>query len=299
MPKKFVKAFCAAKNRHFGLDVEEFGGQYEVTNFIDISASEAEILPTQVNQTSFKVHNNLQSCWYENSRTVGSSSSPIGKGGCATGKYNFQCLYCRNLQIDRSKAKTNGQLRKGDVVHLSQGQEVAITGDDGEALKHILIGAGWDEEKGGHMDVDCSVILAGDDETELIYFGNKEADSGCVIHHGDNLTGIDSDTEGQYDEIIDIFLDQVPEDYDRIIIFYNIYSGQMLSALKNMYFRIADPDSGATLVDYRLHQGSRHDSAVVVATVKRDGDGWTVKAIDANAGCRSVHTLADELPRRY
>ena len=299
MPKKFVKAYCASKNRHFGLDVEEFGGQYEVTNFIDISASEAAVLPTQVkNQDTFRVHSNLQACWGDGSRVVGSSSWPCGRGNCANGKYNYQCLFCSNLKIDKTKAGTGGQLRKGDVIHLSQGQEVAIEDEDGEALKHVLVGAGWDEERGGHMDVDCSVLLVGSD-TELIYFGHKESDYSCVSHHGDNLTGRDSDTSGQDDENIDVYLDRVPSKFNRLIFFYNIYSGQKLSSLRNMYFRIADPDSGSTLVDYRLHQGSSYDSAVVVAVLKREGSGWSLKAIDENAGCENVHQLASSLPRRY
>lgn len=285
MARKFVKAVCASKNRYFGLDVDEIDGRWEVTNIIDITKEQATLLSSQVRQDKFYSAKNLLPCKGDGSRLVGGSSYPIGKGGCVNGKFNAQCLYCKNFKIDYSSSKLVGQYKKGDVVHLSQGQDIVITGDEGSLLEHLVIGAGWDISRhGSNMDVDSAVYLVGDDEIiEAVYFGHKESEHRAIILHEDNLTGDDSDTEGQDDEIIDIYLKKLDRSVKELYILFNIYKaqerGQDLSSIRNMYFRVADPKTMETLIDYKIAQPRSKDNGVIIAKVTRVDDGWSFKAI--------------------
>ncbi|MCR5079594.1 MAG: TerD family protein [Bacilli bacterium] len=285
MARKFVKAVCSVKNRHYGLDVDEYGGKYEVTNIIDITAEQAKLLPTQVRQDKFYSHSNLLPCSGDGSRLIGGSSYPMGKGGCNNGKFNAQCMYCKNFRIDYASSHVGGQYKKGDVVHLSQGQDIVIGEDEGALLEHLVIGAGWDiSTRGSNMDVDSAIYLfSGDDIDQVIYFGNKESKDSAVRLHADNLTGDDSDTEGQDDEIIDIFLNKLDQRIDRLYIVFNIYQAkdrhQNLSSIRNMYFRVADPKSMSTLIDYKIGQTRSSDSGVIVASITRVDGGWSFKAM--------------------
>ena len=106
-------------------------------------------------------------------------------------------------------------------VSLVKGQRINLR-KDAPNLKRVLVGLGWDPISGHSMDIDASVICIDGSgrEKELVYFGHKIDSAHSIKHHGDNLTGAgDGD-----DEQIDIWLDKVPANVERLSIIINIYS---------------------------------------------------------------------------
>ncbi len=73
------------------------------------------------------------------------------------------------------------------------------------------------------MDIDASVMFLENGKlvknTDVVYFGRQESLCGSIVHSGDNLTGSGSGD----DEVIQVFLPQVPSRVDRIVFFVNIY----------------------------------------------------------------------------
>lgn len=151
-------------------------------------------------QSNFMTNENLQPCKKCGKRIVGGCNCPQKLFNCNQGQYNFQFMYCNDLEIDYSSSTIGRGYKEGDIVRLSQGQEIKIHFADNRSLTKIIVGVGWDPTIIGHnMDVDSSVIVAGNRE-EVVYFGDLTHPSGCVVHHSDNLTGRDDSGKQGDDE---------------------------------------------------------------------------------------------------
>ena len=60
MPK--IKAHCALHDKWFVLETGEEQGRQVVTNFVDLSAEEAEAIDTELSETSCRVSSVLRPC---------------------------------------------------------------------------------------------------------------------------------------------------------------------------------------------------------------------------------------------
>lgn len=298
---KFVKAYCDKINQYFGLEIKKVGSQWEVVNVTHLSDAEARIISSEIEQPVFKTNKALLPCLKCGSRTVGGCSCSKKKHQCTRGmKYQYDCVYCDNLKIDYSlptASEVGG--RAGEKVVLSQGQEVKIRYADDRPLTKIIVGVGWDPAPGAHnMDVDSSVVVMSGNgrDRELIYFGDKEHPTGCVIHHGDNLTG---ETEGQNadDENITVYLNKVPGNRDKIVFVLNIYNcderRQTLDKVKNLYIKLYDPDSKKALIEYRVTGNMANHTALVIGMAYRCGGSWNFKAIGRSLRVSTVQELAN------
>ena len=298
---KFIKGYCAKSGKHFGLEVEKIGGVWKVVNFIDISAQEAAVTTSEIRQERFYTAENLLPCAKCGRRLVSGCACPQRAVNCRSREYNFQCVYCSEMKIDYSAASAGAGYREGDVIRLSQGQEVKIHFADNRPLTNIVVGVGWDPASGRHnMDVDSSVIVAGNGY-ETVYFGNLEHPSGCVVHHGDNLTGENSRGSQDDDENITVYLNRVPQNRDRLIFVLNIYEcrarHQQLGDVKNMYIRLYDPVSKKALIEYQVDANMRGFTALVIGMAYRRGGEWLFKAIGSGSHAEDVHSLAREVTR--
>jgi stress response protein SCP2 len=216
-------------------------------------------------------------------------------------KYRFDCIYCDALKLDYSlptASEVGG--RAGETVTLSQGQEVKIRYADDRPLNQIMVGIGWDPTNGGDdMDVDSSVVVLSPDQSsyDLVYFGDKKHSSGCVIHHGDNLTG-DGDVQDGDDENISVYLNRVPQNRDKLVFVLNIFKCiercQTLDSVRNLYIKLYDPDSRKTLIQYRVDGNRGSDTAMVIGMAYRKNGGWTFKAIGKSLWCSDIHKLAKQ-----
>ena len=299
MESKFVKARCTRHGFYYALEVKKFGSEWKVVNMTNLTAEEGALLATQVDQRAFKTNENLLPCPVCGTRTVGGCMCALRKCRCRRGmEYNFDCIYCKNFEIDRSLPSAGA--RAGGTLKLAQGQEVPIVGADSRPLSDIRVGVGWDPVRiGRSMDVDSSVVVLSrrTGANDLVYFGNRLHPSGCVVHHGDNLTGEDS---GQGDdENIDVDLSKVPSDRDAVVFVINVYDAfdrhQNLSRVKNLYIKLYDP-SGGTLMEYMVNDSKQFGSntAIVLGAALRTEDGWTFRAIGRGLVVETVQELAGE-----
>ena len=299
MESKFVKGYCRKTGQHFGLELKKIGSEWKVVNFVDITAKEASAITSEISQSRFLTNDNLLPCRKCSSRVVSGCSCPEKSFQCRAGVYNFQCIYCKNMQIDYSAASVSSGYKEGDIIRLSQGQEIKVKLDGDKPLKKIIVGIGWDPSTvGPNMDVDSSVIVAGNRGREIVYYGDLEHPSGCVIHHGDNLTGEDEMEQGD-DENITVYLEKVPQNRDRLIFVVNIYEcisrHQKFGNVKNMYIRLYDPVSRKGIIEYKITGNMSSFTALVIGMVyRRDGE-WIFKAIGNGSYATSIHGLADEV----
>ena len=296
---KFLKAYCKKTDRYFGLEIKKVGTTWKVVNMIDLSNEEARLISSEVEQSGFETHTNLLACTKCGKRKVGGCACAKTARACSHGmKYRFDCIYCDELKIDYTlpTAGADGR-RAGETVTLSQGQTVKIRYADDRPLTKIEVGVGWDPIRlGSSMDVDSSVVLLSPNgrDTDLIYFGNLSHSSGCVQHHGDNLTG-EGEAQGGDDENISVYLDRVPADRDRLVFVLNIYDCdgrcQTLKNVKNLYIKLYDPETKKPLIQYNVTGNMDRDTAIVIGAAFRQGDGWHFKAIGRSLTVSTVREL--------
>ena len=147
----------------------------------------------------------------------------------------------------------------------------------------VFMGLGWDiSDKYGGTDVDASVLLfsnkGGPRPTQIVYFGNKEAQG--VSHGGDNLTGAG---EGD-DEILKVDFAALPSEIGTLIFVVNIYTMNCnFSMVEGCFCRLVDSKSGHELCRYSLKDmwELSNSNAMVMCSVHRNttGNGWEVVVI--------------------
>lgn len=167
-------------------------------------------------------------------------------------------------------------LQKGGNLSLSK----AAPG-----LTNITVGLGWDARStdGAAFDLDASaVLLAGDkvrNDSDFVFYGQKQDADASVIHGGDNLTG---EGDGD-DETIDIHLDKVPAEVDRVVVAATIYDyetrNQSFGQVRNAYIRIVNADNGEELARYDLAEDYALETGVLFGEVYRNGADWKFKAV--------------------
>ncbi len=183
-------------------------------------------------------------------------------------------------------------------VNLSKGQTVSLVKQGGGSLSQVRMGLGWDalkkkglfgKEKEVSVDLDASAILlsAQGQVLEIVYYGNLRSADNSLIHTGDNLTGAgDGD-----DESIMVDLPRVSPQVAHIVFVVSSYSGQNFAQIENAFARVVDSaDRDTELVRYQL-TGSGTHTAVIMARVSRQGNGWTFTAIGSPGNARTADQL--------
>lgn len=174
----------------------------------------------------------------------------------------------------------------GQLSVLHKGEEVSLTDID-PGLHKAYIGVGWKapEESGGFpVDIDLSAFLVRTDgrvrrDTDFIFYNNLEAENGAIKHLGDNTSG---EGDGD-DEVIEIDLEGVGYDIEKIIFVVTIHNGeerhQNFGIVKNAFIRIVNPDTHAELAHYDLTEDASEDNAMIFGELVRDGLKWKFRAI--------------------
>ncbi len=125
---KIVKAYCGISKQYFGLELKQKGGKWVVVNFSDLTEEEASVIYSEVKQDVFLTDEALLPCLKCGSRVVRGCTCSQTKHPCSTRTgYQYDCVYCKNLQLDYSlpsAAAIRG--REGEKITLSQGKEVKI-----------------------------------------------------------------------------------------------------------------------------------------------------------------------------
>ncbi|MBT2656312.1 TerD family protein [Bacillus sp. ISL-18] len=172
------------------------------------------------------------------------------------------------------------------AVSLSKGQKVDLTKTN-PGLTSVVVGLGWDTNKydgGNDFDLDSSVFLLGENgkvtnETDFIFYNNREGAGGAVVHTGDNRTG---DGDGD-DEQVKINLTAVPANIQRIAFTITIHDAdsrnQNFGQVSNSYARIFNETTGEELIRYDLGEDFSIETAIVVGEIYRHNGEWKFSAI--------------------
>jgi tellurium resistance protein TerD len=172
------------------------------------------------------------------------------------------------------------------AVSLSKGQKVDLTKTN-PGLTSVVVGLGWDTNKydgGNDFDLDSSVFLLGENgkvtnESDFIFYNNREGAGGSVVHTGDNRTG---DGDGD-DEQVKINLTNVPANIQRIAFTITIHDAESRSQnfgqVSNSYARIFNEATGEELTRYDLGEDFSIETAIVVGELYRHNGEWKFSAI--------------------
>ncbi|MDE6055267.1 MAG: TerD family protein, partial [Lachnospiraceae bacterium] len=139
-------------------------------------------------------------------------------------------------------------------------------------------------DSGADYDLDAAAFMVGSNgkcptEKEFVFYGNLTHPSEAVKHMGDNLTG---EGEGD-DEQIEIELDKVPSNVEKIAFTVTIYDAdvrkQNFGQVANAFIRIVDETSNTELIRYDLGEDFSIETAVVVGELYRHNGEWKFNAI--------------------
>ncbi len=176
-----------------------------------------------------------------------------------------------------------------------------MTKENGESLKNVVVGLGWDEKdgaaSGADFDLDASCyMLTADGKVKnsqgLIYFKNLTSEDGSIEHLGDNRTGAgDGD-----DEQIKIDLTQVSADIQKIVVVVDIYeaasNNQNFGMVENSFMRIVNAEDDKEMLHFDLNFDASIATGVQFGTLLRKGDSWafSADAVEFEGGLRALNT---------
>jgi len=187
------------------------------------------------------------------------------------------------------------------TISLTKGQSLSLAKNN-PGLTRVFMGLGWDPVKkggflgglfggggGGSIDLDASVIVFDGSKTaiETIYFGQLKSTDGSIRHAGDNLTG---DGDGD-DEVIHVDLSRLNPRAAHLVFTVNSFRGQTFKEVDNAVARLVDETTGREICTFTLKEQGPH-TGVVMASLSKGPDGWTMKAHGVPATGRRVHDIA-------
>jgi tellurium resistance protein TerD len=171
------------------------------------------------------------------------------------------------------------------AISLSKGGNVSLS-KEAPGLDRIMVGLGWDVRAtdGQDFDLDASAFLcaAGGkvrSDADFVFYNNKNAADGAVIHQGDNRTG---EGEGD-DEQIEITLSKLPADVDKVAVVVTIHNGdqngQTFGQVSNAFIRLVDAANNSEVVRYDLSEDASVETAMILGEVYRNSGEWKFRAV--------------------
>ncbi|MBS3964161.1 MAG: TerD family protein [Methylomonas sp.] len=173
------------------------------------------------------------------------------------------------------------------ALSLTKGGNINLSKID-SSLKNIVVGLGWDVRESDQeiFDLDASILMVGPNdkarnEKDLIFYNNKKSLCGAVNHAGDNRTGAG---EGD-DESIHVFLDKVPDEIQKLIIFVSIHDADKLKQnfgqVLNAFVRLVNKGTQEEVTRYDLSEEgdtATYTSMIFGEIYRYQGD-WKFKAV--------------------
>ncbi len=188
-------------------------------------------------------------------------------------------------------------------VSLSKGQALSLSKSN-PGLTRVFMGLGWDPVKkkggffgsllggsgGGAIDLDASVMVfdAARNNIESISFRKLKSADGSIVHGGDNLTG---EGDGD-DEVIRIDLARLDARAVHLVFTVNSFRGQTFNEVENAVARLVDDTNRGEICSYTLREQGAH-TGVVMASLSKGPEGWTMTAHGVPATGRTVEDLVD------
>jgi tellurium resistance protein TerD len=184
----------------------------------------------------------------------------------------------------------------GFTLDLEKGVLLDLTKKE-PGLKNIVFAAGWDANTSvPAFDLDVSAILLDGNgkvhsASDIIFFNHLTTDG--IALSGDSRTGAG---EGD-DETIKIELDKISSVYQRIDFVINIFEAatrrQTFGSVKNSYCRILNSDQNdKEICRFRLKDDYSTSTAVIVASLIRNGEEWDFKTVGEGKVVASLNDIA-------
>lgn len=170
-------------------------------------------------------------------------------------------------------------------ISLSKGGNISLSKTD-PTLKNLIIGLGWDARPtdGADFDLDASAFMVKEDgkvrsDSDFIFYNQTTSICGSVEHTGDNRTGAgDGD-----DETINVFLDKIPVDIQRVIFTVTIHEAearkQNFGQVSHAYVRVVNRDSNNEVARYDLSEDASIETAMIFGEIYKHGIEWKFKAV--------------------
>lgn len=190
------------------------------------------------------------------------------------------------------------------TINLEKGQRISLE-KAAPGITNLFIGLGWDIAKQGFslfggskkFDLDSSVICLSSEgnllnKSDVISYRNLTHNSHAIKHQGDNLTGAGKGD----DEVINLFLNDIPERISRLVLVVNIYDcksrKQDFSQVKNAFIRLVNKDNKKEILRYSL-SGKNYagKTAMTLAEIYRHERSWKVGAIGEGSEATSLEEI--------
>ncbi len=185
-------------------------------------------------------------------------------------------------------------------VNLVKGQKISLS-KEVNGLEKVVVGLGWDAAKKGLFgrtyDIDCdasAIVLSNEDKyMDVVYYGSHRSSDGCILHHGDNLTG---NGDGD-DEQITVDLKNMPENVGKIVFVVNIYAcnarKQDFGRIKNAFIRIVNQSSKNEICRYNLSDNYAGKTAMIFGELYKKNNEWKFNAIGTGTTDKSISELTE------
>lgn len=186
-------------------------------------------------------------------------------------------------------------------ISLSKGQALSLSKNN-PGLSRVFMGVGWDPVKSGGgffgklfgggaaIDLDASVIIfdSAKNEIDTVYFTNLKSADGAITHDGDNLTG---EGDGD-DEVIRVDLTRLDPRAAHLVFTVNSFRGQTFNEVDNAVARLVDDTNQREICSFTLREQGAH-TGVIMASLSKGADGWSMQAHGVPATGRTVSDLID------
>ena len=171
------------------------------------------------------------------------------------------------------------------AVRLTKGGNISLS-KEAPGLKAIFVGLGWDVRStdGAEFDLDASAFLLGSagkvrSDQDFIFYNQLTSRDNSVRHTGDNRTG---EGEGD-DEVIEIDLDKIAQDVDRISVTVTIHDAdtrrQNFGMVSNAYIRVVNREGGSEITRFDLSEDMSTETAMIFGELYRHSGEWKFRAI--------------------
>lgn len=194
------------------------------------------------------------------------------------------------------------------TISLTKGQTLSLAKNN-PGLTRVFMGLGWDPAKpassGGFLgrflggggsgsdsiDLDASVIVldANRNEIDTVSFSQLTSKDGAIRHGGDNLTG---DGDGD-DETIHVDLSRLDPRAAHLVFTVNSFRGQTFNEVDNAVARLVDETTDTEICSFTLREQGAH-TGVIMASLSKGGDGWTMTAHGKAGRGRRVSDLVND-----
>jgi len=171
------------------------------------------------------------------------------------------------------------------AVSLQKGGNISLS-KTAPALKHILVGLGWEARPtdGADFDLDASAFLVGENgkvpgDDDFIFYNQLTSPCGSVEHTGDNRTGAGAGD----DEAIKIDLSKIPERIKRIVVCVTIHDAetrkQNFGQVSDAFMRIVNMDNDVEIARFDLTEDYSTETAMIFGEVYLHNGEWKFKAV--------------------